>query len=293
MLSKITVFINILMLLVFFSAFFVFANPQIDLNKNNPFIFQPLQASQPTIFEEVVNVQPIPILMYHSIANYSEIDPKDPNPKLAHGLRIPPLILNNQLKLLKDKGYNTIKFEDLGNYIQFKKPLPSKPIIISFDDSWADNTIAYNKLKELGMVGSFGVVSGFMNQPGRLTSDQVKEFSDNGMEITSHTVSHPNLTIVAPASLKNELLNSKKSLETVIGKEVNTLIYPTGAYNDAVINTAKLIGYQFGASTKAYSGTQDLKKPFELTRIRVECNVGFSIREDSCANLGGSFFTQL
>ena len=293
MLSKLTVFINILMLLVFFSAFFVFGNPNVNLNVNSPFIKQPDQSPKPSIVEEVVNVQPIPILMYHSIANYSDIDPKDPNPKLAHGLRIPPLILNNQLKVLKDKGYNTIKFEDLSNYTQFKKALPSKPIIITFDDSWADNVIAYNKLKELGMIGSFGVVSGFMNQPGRLTSAQVKEFSDNGMEITSHTVSHPNLTIIAPASLKNELLNSKKTLEDLIGKEVNTLIYPTGAYNDAVINTAKLVGYQFGASTKGYPGTQDLKKPFELTRIRVECNIGFSLREDTCANLGGSFFTQL
>jgi peptidoglycan/xylan/chitin deacetylase (PgdA/CDA1 family) len=293
MLSKIFIFINLLILLIFFSSLFVFSNT----TPIEPMTFQNLlpnfNPQKPRVLVDLTYSQPIPILMYHSIANFSEIPINDPNPNLSHGLKIPPLILNNQLELIKKNGYTTIKFEDLSNYIKYKQPLPTKPIILTFDDGWADNTIAFNKLKDLGMIGNFAIVSSFLDKPGRLSSAQVKEFSDNNMEISSHSVTHGNLSIMTSANLKNELVNSKKTLEDLIGKEVNTIVYPTGAYNNAVIDAAKAAGYQFGTNTKGYADNQDLKKPYELTRVRVECNVGFSIREDSCANLGGNFFLRL
>jgi peptidoglycan/xylan/chitin deacetylase (PgdA/CDA1 family) len=293
MLSKIFIFINILILLIFFTSFFgIGITPPMD-----PIIFPNiipnLNSSKPTVLVDINYNQPIPILMFHSIANYSEIPINDFNPKLSHGLRIPPKILYNQLEQIKRNGYTTIKFEDLGNYIKYKQPLPANPIILTFDDGWADNTIAYNNLKELGMIGNFAIVSSFMDKPGRLTSTQVKEFNDNGMEISSHSVSHGNLSTMSAANLKNELVNSKKTLEELIGKEVNTIVYPTGAYNNSVIDAAKAAGYQFGTNTKGYADSQDLKKPFELTRVRVHCNVGSNIREDVCANLGGNFFLNL
>jgi peptidoglycan/xylan/chitin deacetylase (PgdA/CDA1 family) len=293
MLSKIFIFINILILLIFFSSFFASNNMSSDAVINVPYFGQTLPGPKPIVFEDINTKQNIPILMYHSIANYSEIPANDGNPTLSHGLRIPPLILNNQLSLIKKAGYTTIKFEDITNYLKFKQPLPAKPIILTFDDGWADNLIAYNKLKELGMIGNFAIVSNYLDKPNRLTSAQVKEFSNNGMEISSHSATHGNLAIMTANNLKDELTNSKKTLENLIGKEVNTIVYPTGAYNDNVIAAAKLAGYQFGTNTKGYADFQDLKKPFELTRVRVECNVGFSIREDTCANLGGNFFLKL
>jgi peptidoglycan/xylan/chitin deacetylase (PgdA/CDA1 family) len=293
MLSKIFIFINILILIIFFSSLFAVGYTPTIEPMNFPNILPNFNPSKPTVLVDITYSQPIPILMYHSIGNYSEIPFNDSNPTLSHGLRIPPTILYNQLELIKQNGYTTIKFEDIRNYIKFKQPLPAKPIIITFDDGWADNIIAYNKLKELGMIGNFAIVSNFIDKPGRLTSAQVKEFNDNGMEISSHSVSHGNLSLMTAANLKNELVNSKKTLEELIGKEVNTIVYPTGAYNNAVIDAAKAAGYQFGTNTKGFVDTQDLKKPFELTRVRVECNIGNKIREDSCANLGGNFFLKL
>jgi peptidoglycan/xylan/chitin deacetylase (PgdA/CDA1 family) len=292
MLSKVFVILNIIIFISFFIINYLVPennnqNPINDiLSKPLPFItdHQPSQTF-------AINSK-IPILMYHSIANFSEISILDKNKNLSHGLRIPPKFLKIQLDLIKSNGYTTITFEDLENHISKKLIIPEKPIILTFDDGWADKMTAFEMLKVNKQVANFAIIDSFIDKPNRLTSKQIKEISEL-MEISSHSVTHSNLTTLNEKNLSYELKTSKKNIEELIGKKINTIIYPTGAYNDNVIKQSKNSMYYFGVGTKPYLGSQDFKSPFELTRIRVECSITANLLEDSCNNLGGKFFLDL
>jgi peptidoglycan/xylan/chitin deacetylase (PgdA/CDA1 family) len=77
------------------------------------------------------------------------------------------------------------------------------------------------------------------------TAEQVKEMSKNKLvEIGSHSHSHYNLGNIAPDLAGEELVKSKKILEDIIDKEVNTIAFPDGSYTDGVKNISEKAGYK-------------------------------------------------
>lgn len=69
----------------------------------------------------------LPIIMYHQI---------NPDLEASNPYTITPDILRGDLQYIKDNGYTTIKLEDLVNYANGEGSLPSKPILITFDDGY-------------------------------------------------------------------------------------------------------------------------------------------------------------
>ncbi|MGB9198122.1 MAG: polysaccharide deacetylase family protein [Terriglobales bacterium] len=62
-----------------------------------------------------------------------------------------------------------------------------------------------------------------------LSEDDVRQLAANGVEIGSHTATHPVLGALDPESARRELAASKMALEKVLGREVRSLAYPFGA----------------------------------------------------------------
>src|SRR5262249_3349460 len=77
-----------------------------------------------------------------------------------------------------------------------------------------------------------------------LTWDQVRELDANGIEIGSHTVTHPILTKTNPEKLRYELVESRVRLETELGHKVELLGYPNGDHNTSVQEEAARAGYK-------------------------------------------------
>jgi peptidoglycan/xylan/chitin deacetylase (PgdA/CDA1 family) len=245
---------------------------------------------QESLTTKVINV---PIVMYHSIAQFSDISLDDKNKVFARNFRIPSMVFAKQLDILKSNNYNTITFRELelyesGNYI-----LPANPIILTFDDGWSDQMEAVKELKKRNLKGSFALITDFLNRPNRLSDVQVKEIISYGNELTSHTLSHPDLTKISSEQLSKELLDSKNYLKSKFNYDVNTIVYPTGAHNQIVISEVKKSGYKYGITTKTYNNNIDLNKPYELTRIRAQCESTSDLRANICNNIGNEFFLKL
>ncbi|WP_250658252.1 polysaccharide deacetylase family protein [Alkalimarinus coralli] len=82
-----------------------------------------------------------------------------------------------------------------------------------------------------------------------LTWSQLKEMATEGLDIESHTVTHPILSMLKPDELKQELSVSKQVIEENINKKVNVICYPNGFARDIsplVEELAKSCGYQYG-----------------------------------------------
>jgi len=78
-----------------------------------------------------------------------------------------------------------------------------------------------------------------------LSGKQMKEMTDSGLiEIGSHSLTHPNLDTLPDEQLRIELVESKKLLESVTGKEIESIAFPDGAYNETVKSLSLQSGYK-------------------------------------------------
>lgn len=206
----------------------------------------------------------IPILMYHYI---------EPQPLVAtqvrRGLTITPKEFLAQMNWLKDNGYETMTLSELYKSFFEDLTLPKNPIILTFDDGYDDIfTYAAPIMQSLGQAADMFIITGSVGHYGYMDWAEIKKLSDLGFEIESHTVTHPSLKNLSGIKLDSELINSKKSLEDAIDKPVNFLCYPSGAYNQNVINKAEAAGYLAGITTLEGANISSTLL-YEIPRIRI------------------------
>jgi len=99
--------------------------------------------------------------------------------------------------------------------------------------------------------GYFGKRPGWINNTNHedaneivMTKEQVKNLPDDLIKIGSHCVTHPHLTKLEEKEARMELVESKKSLERILKKNINLLSFPHGAYNQQVIEWSREAGYR-------------------------------------------------
>jgi peptidoglycan/xylan/chitin deacetylase (PgdA/CDA1 family) len=150
------------------------------------------------------------------------------------------------MKYLRDNGYHVITFADLVNCINNVGKLPSKPVILSFDDGWEDQfAFALPRLEEYHYVATFFVVTNFVGARGFVSWSKLRTTVAEGMKIGSHSRSHPYLDkIDNPGTLWDQIYTSKQILESQLGVAVDEFAYPYGSYNAATASTVKLAGYK-------------------------------------------------
>lgn len=206
----------------------------------------------------------VPILMYHHIAEAGATADA-----VRRDLSVSPADFAAQLAYLAEHGYRTISLSDLLAHLQTGAPLPARPIILTFDDGYADNYIhAFPLLRQRGFHGTFFIITDFLDKNGYLTWEQVKEMHGAGMEIGSHTLDHPDLTRLPPQQALRQLRESRLVLEDRLGKPVLFLSYPSGKYNPALIRLVQEAGYQAAVAT-TYGDTHTIGQAFRLARVRI------------------------
>lgn len=140
------------------------------------------------------------------------------------------------------------------------------------------------RLEFMGLIVSigqrdFGIdTAGIKNE--MLSWSQIREVSKHGVEVGSHTISHPILANLSDENLKRELEKSKETIEEATGENVVSLAYPVGGFetfNNAVIDAVKAAGYEF--SVCYLDGVDGIfqRGMHELKRIRVEENQSLSL----------------
>jgi peptidoglycan/xylan/chitin deacetylase (PgdA/CDA1 family) len=182
----------------------------------------------------------VPVMIYHSVR------PHTPESAQQDAYDITPELLEQEILYLKAHGYTTVKFSDLEAAFDEGKPLPPKPVILSFDDGWENQyTYAFPVLKKHGVVGTFYIYTNPISRNKHwMTWSQVTDLDKAGMEIGGHSRTHPYLTkIVDNKLLDKEVVQAKEIIEAHIGHPITTFAYPFGYYNARVVAAVKRAGY--------------------------------------------------
>ena len=185
----------------------------------------------------------IPVLYYHSVLPDSEVTTRNE-------VTISPENLKTQLQLVKDLGYTTLTMSELNDYIINNKEIPKKSILITFDDGYADNYVhAFPILKELDMKATIFVISSGIDGGYYMSSDQLKDMVNYGIDIESHTVNHVHLDTLPYEEQLKELKDSKATIEKVTNKEVLSIAFPFGDYNENTLKAVTDAGYSIAFTT--------------------------------------------
>jgi len=199
--------------------------------------------------------QPL-ILMYHQVDR--------PRSKREHRFCTPPDEFNYQMAWLIESGYTAVGLNDMVSYVSNNGDLPDKAVHITFDDGFIGVLEhAFPALKKHGipatlfaLSGRTGATNDWMWQRGfpqrpLLSREQLRMLAEEGMVIGSHTRTHAKLTEISIDQAKSEIVDSKKELEDIIGKEVAHFAYPYGLFNSTVRDLIEHAGYSSACSTRS------------------------------------------
>lgn len=219
----------------------------------------------------------IPVLYYHSVLPDSEVATRNE-------VTISPENLKKQLSLVKELGYTTLTMSELNDYIINSKEVPKKSILITFDDGYADNYVhAFPILKELDMKATIFVISSGIDGGYYMSSDQLKDMIKHGIDIESHTVNHVHLNTLSYEEQLKELKDSKAAIEKVTNKEVLSIAFPFGDFNDDTLKAATNAGYSVAFTTNRGLANRTDNK-VALDRIYVSSEYSLETFKDRLLN---------
>ena len=214
----------------------------------------------------------VPILMYH------EISPEARQPFAR--FTVHPDAFAWQMAWLARRGFTTLDLDSLLDARAGRAPLPRRPVVVTFDDGFADSgRYAPPILERHGFTATFYLVAGSMGQTSEwlerevgfrlplMSWDDVLRLRERGHRFGSHTVTHPRLARVASEACREELVTSREVLERGLGEPVRHLAYPFGSHDDGVVAMAREAGYRSACTTlEALSAGEG---PLELRRVPV------------------------
>lgn len=201
----------------------------------------------------------VPILMYHVIG-VAPAGARNPD------LYVPPKEFADEMAYLSANGYHAVTLQQVWDYWNGTNTLPSKPVVISFDDGdTPDFTIAAPLLNELHWPGTLNLIVGKKHL--RFKPKIVRALIAAGWEIDSHTMTHTDVPGLSAKQLTYEIAGSRKRLQELYGVPVNFFCYPSGRFDDNAIAAVKAAGY-LGATT-TLGGLARPDDPWRMRRVRV------------------------
>ena len=218
---------------------------------------EPPSPTAPVKEVKMVHPSGIPVLMYHKIG-----DDKDNDAVIREDL------FRQQMKFLKDNGYNPLTMDQLYDYVVNGAAVPEKPVVLTFDDGYADTySIVYPIMKEYGFAATVFINPGDVGT--RLTWDQIREMHKNGITISNHGFQHIEMGQLSEAKQIENITKAQEALAKEVGIKDNPwFCYPYGDKNEFTDAATKKAGIKMSMAMKSgWAHTGD--NPYNILRVWV------------------------
>jgi peptidoglycan/xylan/chitin deacetylase (PgdA/CDA1 family) len=211
-----------------------------------------LTPATPTLAEKNRRYGPcaeVPVLMYHHVQSYEQA--------LAEGneaFTITTTRFRQQMTYLVSQGYTTIRMQDLNAFFDEGQALPSKPVLLTFDDAYDDfASDVLPILEELGMQATAFVPVGLVGQPGQLTWEQIDQIAAGAgrteILFANHTWSHTNVGY-GPEAARWEISTADAELAGRGLNQPRTFCYPYGLVSGYAREILADMGYGLAFTTE-------------------------------------------
>lgn len=163
-----------------------------------------------------------------------------------------------QMSMIDRLGYTPITFSDYQLFVEGKLTLPSKPIIITFDDGYLDTLenaipvlLDFNMRAVIFVMGNRNLKTARWDELGDydicplMSDEQIRTAQNLGFEIGAHSLDHFPLTYLSEDDIKYEVTKSKIAIENVLKKSIQTFSYPYGSVDERVKRIVSESGFLF------------------------------------------------
>ena len=177
----------------------------------------------------------LPILTYHSLDESGSV------------ISVSPGVFAEQMRFLHEAGISTISLPAAAEALRGWRA-PARAVVLTFDDGFENfYEQAYPVLRRYGLTATIFLVTDYCGKdnfwPGQpahvarrplLSWAQVKEMSEAGMSFGAHSRTHPDLTRLSSGDAEWEIAASKRAIEQILDRPVESFAYPYGAYDEPV-----------------------------------------------------------
>jgi peptidoglycan/xylan/chitin deacetylase (PgdA/CDA1 family) len=244
----------------------------------------------------------VKVLVYHRVDRH-------PGRKLRAWGMTPEAFLA-QMSSIAEGGYEVLSLEEVLQVVRGERPSSRKAVALTFDDGYQDLLEhAVPVLRRFGFPATFFLVServGGTNSwddrhgdpPSRLMGwNDAAALAAQGMEIGSHSRTHPFLTNLSESEMDREIRGSKEVIEDRLGRPVRFFSYPHGLHDERCRRLVASAGYSGACSTRfGVNGVHT--DPFQLRRSEItfydtawsfsfKARTGFGVRAWATERLGG------
>jgi peptidoglycan/xylan/chitin deacetylase (PgdA/CDA1 family) len=217
----------------------------------------------------------IPILLYHSVST----DPADWIAPYA----VTPQDFAHHIELILNSGRTLMTASELSEVLYGRTVLPPNPVLLTFDDGFADFENAAAIMADHSIPSTLYVTTGALRGRGPWPSEmaipparmldwsQLAELAENHVEIGGHTHTHPQLDTLRTRALIEEIRRCKDLLEDQLGHEILSFAYPHGFHSARVVRAVEEAGYNSACAVmNALSSRYD--RVLALARLTVRAS---------------------
>jgi peptidoglycan/xylan/chitin deacetylase (PgdA/CDA1 family) len=207
------------------------------------------------------------VLCYHAVSDTWD-----------HPLSVRPDTVERQLRSLVRRGFRGVSAAEALS-------TAGRALHVTFDDAFKSVVNALPVLERLGLPATVFASSAFADtgrtfavpeldaqaaaHPEELATmdwDELRALAERGVEIGSHTVSHPHLPKLSDAEIDRELQDSRERIADELQRPCRYLAYPFGEHNARVRAGAERAGYEAAHSLASRTARAEANR-FAVPRI--------------------------
>lgn len=178
----------------------------------------------------------------------------------------------SHLKYFKDRNFRSLNTDELLAALATDTPVADNLLAITFDDGF--RTVfdyAFPIMQEYGFKGIVCVYPSFIGSKLAMTWEQLDTLIKAGWSVECHSMTHSNLASryqnleQDKAFLENEIVSSRKIIETRLGNKVKLMVWPYGVYTDRSLQVAREAGFAGAMTVDGGSNYKGLS-PWQIKR---------------------------
>jgi O-antigen biosynthesis protein len=220
----------------------------------------------------------VPVLMYHSIASGA--------PRRFRRFAVDPGEFAAQMAYLDEGGYRPVTAAELAVSRTSGRPLAQRPVVITFDDAYADfYNAALPVLRKHDFSATLYVPTGYVGATSRfngsrgegdqkiLSWDALRDITTERVEVAAHSHTHPQMDRVSAAAARDEVHRCRGMMEDKLSVRVHGFAYPFGYFNATVRSTVAGAGFLYACAVGNLMTSPD-DDVFTMPRLTVKAGLG-------------------
>jgi O-antigen biosynthesis protein len=220
----------------------------------------------------------VPMLMYHSIDVGAA--------RRFRRFAVDPREFAAQMDYLDTAGYRPVTAADLVGSWASGRPLPARPVVLTFDDAYTDFcSAALPVLREHDFLATLFVPTAYVGSYARwnrsvgegnrgiLSWRALRDIAAEGIEVAAHSHTHPQLDRLPAAVLRDEINRSRRLAEDNLSVAVEGFAYPYGYWNHAARAAVATAGFRYGCVVGNLMTAPD-DDVLTLPRLTVNAGIG-------------------